>query len=69
MPEYGSTTERPITLTHGTNVLLGDDPAEIADVRPSAHPPTPCAIPLWDGRTAQRVVASRARRARVGAVH
>jgi UDP-N-acetylglucosamine 2-epimerase (non-hydrolysing) len=48
-------TERPVTLTHGTNVLLGDDPAEIAEVRPSSHPPTPCAIPLWDGRAAERV--------------
>ena len=48
-------TERPITLTHGTNVLLGDDPAEIAEVRPSPHPPTPCAIPLWDGHAGDRV--------------
>lgn len=48
-------TERPITLTHGTNVLLGDDADEIAGVRPSPHPPTPCAIPLWDGRAAERV--------------
>ena len=48
-------TERPITLTHGTNVLLGEDPAEIADVRPSPHPPTPCVIPLWDGRAGERV--------------
>ncbi|HET8755678.1 MAG TPA: UDP-N-acetylglucosamine 2-epimerase (non-hydrolyzing) [Solirubrobacteraceae bacterium] len=48
-------TERPITLTHGTNVLLGDDPAELADVRPSPHPPTPCAIPLWDGHAGERV--------------
>jgi UDP-N-acetylglucosamine 2-epimerase (non-hydrolysing) len=48
-------TERPITLTHGTNVLLGEDPAEIAEVRPSPHPPTPCAIPLWDGHAGDRV--------------
>ena len=48
-------TERPITLTHGTNVLLGEDPGEIAEVRPSAHPPTPCAIPLWDGHAGERV--------------
>jgi UDP-N-acetylglucosamine 2-epimerase (non-hydrolysing) len=48
-------TERPITLTHGTNVLLGEDPAEIAEVRPSPHPPTPCAIPLWDGHAGERV--------------
>jgi UDP-N-acetylglucosamine 2-epimerase (non-hydrolysing) len=48
-------TERPVTLTHGTNILLGDDPAEIAEVRPAEHPPTPCAIPLWDGRAGERV--------------
>jgi UDP-N-acetylglucosamine 2-epimerase (non-hydrolysing) len=48
-------TERPITLTHGTNVLLGEDPAEIAEVRPSPHPPTPCVIPLWDGHAGERV--------------
>lgn len=48
-------TERPITLTHGTNVLLADDPAALADVRPSPHPPTPCAIPLWDGHAGDRV--------------
>ena len=48
-------TERPVTLTHGTNVLLGEDPAEIAEVRPATHPPTPSAIPLWDGHAAERV--------------
>jgi UDP-N-acetylglucosamine 2-epimerase (non-hydrolysing) len=48
-------TERPVTLTHGTNVLLGEDPAEIAEVRPAAHAPTPSAIPLWDGHAAERV--------------
>ena len=48
-------TERPVTLTHGTNVLLGEDPAEIAEVRPAPHPPTPSAIPLWDGHAADRV--------------
>ena len=48
-------TERPVTLTHGTNVLLGEDPAEIAEVRPATHAPTPSAIPLWDGHAAERV--------------
>ena len=49
------TSERPITLTHGTNVLLGEDPGEIAAVRPSNRPPTPAAIPLWDGHAGERV--------------
>jgi UDP-N-acetylglucosamine 2-epimerase (non-hydrolysing) len=48
-------TERPITLTRGTNTLLGDDPAKIATVRSSPHPPTPCAIPRWDGHAGQRI--------------
>lgn len=47
-------TERPVTITHGSNRLMGDDPAEIARVRPSRWDPTPCAIPLWDGRAAER---------------
>ena len=36
-------TERPITVSRGTNVLLGDDPAAIARVRPS-----PASDPLRD---------------------
>ena len=48
-------TERPVTLTHGTNMLLGDDPMEIASLRPAAWQPTPSAIPLWDGHAGERV--------------
>jgi UDP-N-acetylglucosamine 2-epimerase (non-hydrolysing) len=48
-------TERPVTLTHGTNILLGDDPESLTAVELSPHPPTPCAIPLWDGHAAERV--------------
>jgi UDP-N-acetylglucosamine 2-epimerase (non-hydrolysing) len=48
-------TERPVTLTHGTNVLLGEDPEEIASIRLTGDGPVPCAIPLWDGRAAERV--------------
>jgi UDP-N-acetylglucosamine 2-epimerase (non-hydrolysing) len=48
-------TERPITLDRGTNTLLGEDPAQIADIRPSGNPPTPCLIPLWDGAAGERV--------------
>jgi UDP-N-acetylglucosamine 2-epimerase (non-hydrolysing) len=47
-------TERPITLTHGTNSLLAD-PRDLAEVRPAPGAPTPSAIPLWDGRAAQRI--------------
>jgi UDP-N-acetylglucosamine 2-epimerase (non-hydrolysing) len=48
-------TERPVTLTHGTNVLLGEDPAEIRRVEISSWGPVPCAVPLWDGHAAERV--------------
>lgn len=48
-------TERPVTLTHGTNTLLGENAAQIADIRPSGEPPTPCLIPLWDGVAGERI--------------
>ena len=51
-------TERPVTLSQGTNTLLGDDPAAIRNVEPSPQPPAPCAIPLWDGRAAHRAAAT-----------
>jgi len=55
-------TERIFTLTHGTNVLLGDDPAEIAEVRLDDRPPVPSAIPLWDGNAGERIAAELSRR-------
>jgi UDP-N-acetylglucosamine 2-epimerase (non-hydrolysing) len=47
-------TERPVTLTHGTNTLLGDDPATLRRVslRAAAERPS---IPLWDGHAGQRI--------------
>lgn len=48
-------TERPITLTDGTNVLIGDDPRAISIIRPSQQPPVPSAIPGWDGHAGSRV--------------
>jgi len=48
-------TERPVTISHGTNTLLGLNPSSIADVpalierrRPAIRPP------LWDGRAGER---------------
>jgi UDP-N-acetylglucosamine 2-epimerase (non-hydrolysing) len=51
-------TERPITLTAGTNTLLGLDPAAIAQIplalaQRSSSPSTP--PPLWDGHAAERI--------------
>jgi UDP-N-acetylglucosamine 2-epimerase (non-hydrolysing) len=48
-------TERPVTISHGTNVLLGDDPACLREVQLAGREPTPCAIPLWDGHAGERV--------------
>ncbi len=51
-------TERPVTLTHGTNRLIAptrdgvlDAVAALADDSTPAEPP-----PLWDGRAAERIV-------------
>jgi UDP-N-acetylglucosamine 2-epimerase (non-hydrolysing) len=50
-----STTERPITVTHGTNVVLGEDVGALTTVEPTRRPPVPCVIPLWDGRAGERI--------------
>jgi UDP-N-acetylglucosamine 2-epimerase (non-hydrolysing) len=55
-------TERLVSLTHGTNVLLGDDPAEILELRLDTTPPVAPAIPLWDGRAGDRIAADLVRR-------
>jgi UDP-N-acetylglucosamine 2-epimerase (non-hydrolysing) len=51
-------TERPVTLTSGTNTLLGLDPTAIARIpallaERGAAPPEP--PPLWDGKAAERI--------------
>jgi UDP-N-acetylglucosamine 2-epimerase (non-hydrolysing) len=48
-------TERPITITQGTNTLIGEDPAAIGDIVLAVEARAPRAIPLWDGRAAERV--------------
>jgi UDP-N-acetylglucosamine 2-epimerase (non-hydrolysing) len=48
-------TERPVTITHGTNTLLGLDPGRLLDVPELLHEPRPRTMPpLWDGRSGVR---------------
>jgi UDP-N-acetylglucosamine 2-epimerase (non-hydrolysing) len=51
------TTERPVTISSGTNVLLGSDPVAIRTILPSltAEQPERPSPPLWDGRAAERI--------------
>jgi len=53
-------TERPITLTDGTNQLVGRDRSRIiaAARRVLEAPPPPRRPDLWDGRAGQRVAAA-----------
>ncbi len=57
-------TERPVTLTSGTNTLVGTDPQKIireyrrCRSTVSQHPPVP---EKWDGQAAQRIAAILAR--------
>ena len=57
-------TERPITLTRGTNRLVGRDTRKIvAAARQAlrARPKKPPVVPLWDGGAARRIAAVFAR--------
>ena len=62
-----ATTERPVTVEHGTSTLVGNDPAlirarflDVIEGRYKTH----AAIPLWDGEAGPR--AARALRANWG---
>ncbi|MFQ5745712.1 MAG: non-hydrolyzing UDP-N-acetylglucosamine 2-epimerase [Gemmatimonadota bacterium] len=52
-----ATTERPVTVTSGTNRLLGDDASVLPELVLSAlrYDRTERRPPLWDGRAAQRI--------------
>lgn len=51
-------TERPVTITHGTNRLVGIEPAAILDGYRAAlaGPVSTARPPLWDGQAAGRIV-------------
>jgi UDP-N-acetylglucosamine 2-epimerase (non-hydrolysing) len=54
-------TERPITITHGTNRIVGTSPDRIVSeaFRALAEPARSASRPpLWDGKAAQRIVAA-----------
>jgi UDP-N-acetylglucosamine 2-epimerase (non-hydrolysing) len=54
-----NTTERPITVQLGSSVLVGSDPAHIRQAWAQLMEgrwKTGSLIPLWDGRTAERIV-------------
>jgi UDP-N-acetylglucosamine 2-epimerase (non-hydrolysing) len=53
-------TERPVTLTEGTNRLVGRDPDRIVGAAREvmAAPPPPRRPALWDGKAGQRIAAA-----------
>ena len=53
------TTERPITITRGTNVLVGNSPQKIIEEASkilAANSKSPSRIELWDGKAAERII-------------
>jgi len=57
-------TERPVTITEGTNVLAGSDPKVVraTALRALETPPAGGRVPRgWDGRAAERIVAHLAK--------
>lgn len=53
-------TERPVTVTMGTNRVIGADPSRLVgavDELLNGHRPAGQIPPLWDGRTGERIAA------------
>ena len=56
---FRESTERPVTVTHGTNQLLGVDPertGRAVDEVLAGHGPDGRIPALWDGRAAERIL-------------
>ena len=61
---YRDNTERPVTVTMGTNRLVGSNPQCLLEAalgilegpRPSQNQKARVCPPLWDGKAARRVV-------------
>jgi UDP-N-acetylglucosamine 2-epimerase (non-hydrolysing) len=54
------TTERPITITQGTNVIVGNNPRKIIQEACKilgSKPKPPSHIEFWDGMAAERIIA------------
>lgn len=54
-----NTTERPETITHGTNVLVGDNRAQLAkmlNIIEEGNWKSSQGPALWDGNTAERII-------------
>jgi UDP-N-acetylglucosamine 2-epimerase (non-hydrolysing) len=52
-------TERPVTVTHGTNVVLGANPARLAEIPERLREAHPTLVPpLWDGQAGRRAGAA-----------
>ena len=53
-------TERPVTITHGTNIMVGPDKGRILDAYRSGSPMVtgrPSGPPeYWDGHAAERII-------------
>ena len=50
-----SNTERPVTVTHGTNIVLGLRPERIREIPALLGVPVPGGVPpLWDGHAGER---------------
>jgi UDP-N-acetylglucosamine 2-epimerase (non-hydrolysing) len=52
-------TERPVTVTHGTNVVLGLAPERLAEIPDRIRSPHLNVVPpLWDGQAGDRAAAA-----------